>query len=186
MIKDKLFTPEQLKEVEEVARTQNIFKTALYFKLNIESFKRIRKAQPKLESALQRGLQHSDNKIFTEEELLEVEELAKTNNADNVSKHFNIKLHHFAALKRSQPELAKAYQRGVKQRKYGTFHVGRTTNTTKLDQLSKPIKITEKTLNMSLRDICPQQALSQYMEMKKAEKECRLYQELREMRNEDL
>jgi len=186
MIKDKLFTSEQIKEVEEVAKKMNIFEIALYFKLNIESFKRIRKAQPELESALQRGLQHRDDKIFTEEELLEVEELAKTNNADNVSKHFNIKLHHFAALKRSQPELAKAYQRGVKQRRYGAFHVGRRTNTTKLDQLSKLIKITETTLNMSLKDICPQQALSKYKEMKKVEKECRLYQELREMRDAGL
>jgi len=179
-LKDKKFTAEELVEVEKVARMKNIAETSLHFGLNVESFMRFRKSDPELEAALQRGINYSIDKIFTPEELLKVEELAETNNSDNVARYFDIKLHVFAKLKKEQSDLGKAYTRGVKARKIRVYP-SRSNNASKKESIRRPLVITEDILNLSIQNTSPQEALIKFNEMKIKERKRRLYQELEEI-----
>tara|TARA_B110000908_G_C10094075_1_gene375447 strand:+ start:226 stop:561 length:336 start_codon:yes stop_codon:yes gene_type:complete len=106
--------------------------------------------------------------------------LAETNNSDNVARYFDIKLHVFAKLKKEQPELGKAYTRGVKARKIRVYP-SRSNNASKQESIRRPLVITEDILNLSIQNISPQEALIKFNEMKIEERKRRLYQELEEI-----
>ena len=113
------------------------------------------------------------DKIFTKEELLKVTELAEAHNNDVAAKHFKLTPHKFSELKKSQPELGEAYNKGVKARKRGIHLSGH------VDKLAKPQKITEEVLNRSIREISTQEALNRFYEIKKRNDMIRIKEELK-------
>lgn len=113
------------------------------------------------------------DKIFTTEELKKVEELTKDYYNLQVAEHFDLTDHKFTKLKKSQPELGKAYTRGVKARKRGVKLSGHIQSPT------KPQRITEEVLNISIREVLPQEALKKFYEIKEQNDMRRLRKELK-------
>ena len=116
------------------------------------------------------------DKIFTKEELKKVEELTKDYNNLQVAEHFNLTDHKFTKLKKSQPELGKAYTRGVKARKRGVKLSGHIQPPTKPQR----IRITEDDLNNRVSNDLPlKEALKKFYEIKEQNDMRRLRKELK-------
>lgn len=121
---------------------------------------------------------YKKDKIFTEEELLKVTELAELFSSEVVAKHFDLSSDTFARLKALHPELKEAYQKGsVVRVKNGV----KARKTILLDPSRKLISISERRLDQSAAQFSPQDAINAFQKQFKENRERQLRQELRDI-----
>jgi len=114
-------------------------------------------------------------RIFTEEDLKEIEELAKKETHAEVARLLKLTPADFAKIKRENKDVSEAYIRGIKGRIKG-FNMRHVSNVTRY--YKDP---SENNNNDSLYGITSEQAIEKFYALKTKEKERRLYQELREI-----
>jgi hypothetical protein len=111
------------------------------------------------------------DRIFTEEELLKVTELATNYNNEEVANYFAMSGSWFSKLKYDNKELSAAFTKGVNARIKGK-QVGR-----KKHREIPP----KRERNASYQELSPQEALEKFQEKVARDKERRLQKELREL-----
>jgi uncharacterized ubiquitin-like protein YukD len=153
------FTPEEIKEVEELIKVMNKEQLSSHFKIRPYVLDKFREIQPELEEAFQRGLAVRKGKKhvvamrnnFTPEEIKEVEELIKVMNKEQLSSHFKIKKYVFDRFRQIQPELEEAFQRGLAGRK-GKNNFERKKRKIFDEPMPTPIPKLKYTLTLSEND----------------------------------
>jgi len=119
-----------------------------------------------------------DDQIFTKEQLLKVTELAELFPSEKVAHDFGIKAGRFVKLRREQPELNEAYNKGAKiraLRRIADKAAGRTGAKTKL------IKMPEYIVPIELNS--ENDAWAGFKKKFQENKERELKKELNEIRN---
>lgn len=191
----KKFTKEQLNEVKELAKTKTLKEIASHFNMNKETFRLIRKEQSKIESIYQEVKEQKKSRLYSEEEISAIEEMAHTSNMETIAKHLAISMPLLAKARKRQPELEEALLRGIKNRPSNFNHLRQAAGKAHKEEQAKTQKHIEKALQKQTiqtltkkqeslfsrapENISPEEALARFRRLKEEDRVRRLLQELK-------
>ena len=186
-------TQDQLAEFKELAKTKMLKEIAGHFNMSKQTFLMIRKQQQEIDIIYQAALKEKRNKIYTTEELLEIEELLETSNMESIVRYLGISMPVLTKARNNQPELEAAIKRGVANRS-NNFNFKRK-NEKRIQKEEKfelvmqkdeeektgEPKKEESLLTRVFEDISQEEAIIRFNKLKAEEKKKRQIQELRKM-----
>jgi hypothetical protein len=188
MSKIEKLTKEQLNKVRELAKTKVLQDIASYFKMNLTDFRLLRKIQPEIDVIYSEIRSGKKFRIYTIEEISEIEELAKKITLKSIVRKFDTLESFLITARKSQPELDAALTRGMNHRATnGTKREKVTTplvlvkQVLKTDSLVAQIPKTDSLLIKAPDDISPEEALNRFYRLKAEEKRMRQLRELKNM-----
>jgi hypothetical protein len=188
MSKIEKLTKNQLKEIKELAKTKTIKEVASHFEMSLNNFRELRKLQPEIDIIYSEVRSGKKFKIYTAEEIEEVEKLAQKFNLKCVAKHFDTLESFLAIARKNQPELDAALTRGMNHRasngikgKKVTIPSAIVTPVSKTDSLITQIPKTDSLFIKAPDDISPEEALNRFYRLKAEEKKKRQLRELKNM-----
>tara|TARA_B110000908_G_C10129399_1_gene391463 strand:- start:265 stop:852 length:588 start_codon:yes stop_codon:yes gene_type:complete len=186
-------TQDQLAEFKELAKTKTWKEIASHFHIRVEILRLLRKNHPEIDIIYKKALKKKRNKIYTTEELLEIEELLETSNMESIVRYLGISMPVLTKARNNQPELEAAIKRGVANRS-NNFNFKRK-NEKRIQKEEKfelvmqkdeeektgEPKKEESLLTRVFEDISQEEAIIRFNKLKAEEKKKRQIQELRKM-----
>jgi len=182
----------QLEEIKILAKTMCLKEIAEHFNIGQVAFRAIRSWQLEIDEIYKEA--SSSNRVFTKEEIVEIEQLLQTMNLERVSRHFNASINSMKKARSAQPELNEAIINGVASRSGGCF----------VKQKIKKVELqkSQQRLEVYTRDawdkldfdsltrgappnISYEDAISRFYKLKNAEKTKRIKEEIRELGESD-
>ena len=116
MKKKHSLTETQLKEIKELAKTKPIKDIASHFNMSTSTFRWIRKQQPEIDKIYQEVINERDNRIYSPDDILEIERMFETLDAISVARSLGISIPTLTRARKQQPELESAIIRGMNNR----------------------------------------------------------------------
>lgn len=110
----RILNKDEIQEIKSLAGTMRLKDIASHFGLTTVAFRRIRERQPEIDQIFKEA--SISDKIFTPEEIAEVEKLSKTTNMEHIAKHFNTSVYFMKKARNTQPELERAITDGINSR----------------------------------------------------------------------
>lgn len=190
----RILNKDELQEIKSLAGTMHLKEIASHFGLTTVAFRRIRERQPEIDQIFKEA--SISYKIFTPEEIAEVEKLLQTNNMEQTAKHFNTSVYYMKRASNTQPELEKAITDGINSRSDG-FRATQKMKKTRLrrehiEQIDKKNSIggsrksdTISTDSLDKRappDISYEDAIKRFVRLRDIEKEKRMKEEAKHSR----
>ena len=193
MNKQQELTQDQLNEIKELAQTNTLKEIASHFNMSKQTFLIMRKQQPEIDIIYQKILRAKRNKIYTAEEILEIENMLKTSNMESIAKHLRVSIPVLTKTRSKQPKLEKAIIRGMQNRP-SNFNYLRQKEAKKQKeekftalmqqeehQEKQDLKTAESLSTRAPEFISPEEAIVRFRELKEEEKAKRKFQELKEI-----
>ena len=116
MKKKHNLTETQLEEIKELAKTMPIKDIASHFNMSTSTFRWIRKQQPEIDKIYQEVINERDNRIYSPDDILEIERMFETLDAISVARSLGISIPTLTKARKHQPELESAIIRGMNNR----------------------------------------------------------------------
>jgi hypothetical protein len=113
MSKIEKLTEDQLNEIRELGKTKVLKEIARYFKMNVLNFRILREEQPEIDIIYNAIPKEKKYRIYTSEEIIEIEKLAQTLNIESLTKHLKTTMGYFKRSRKQQPELDEALKRAI-------------------------------------------------------------------------
>ena len=179
----------QLNQVAKLAKTKTIKEVAAYFNMSKHTFQIIRKQQPEIDQIYYENHKQKNVKIYTESEILEIEQLAETLSVEDIAKHFGTSVYHFSKARKEQPELAKALMQGIENRS-GNFNYRQKQKrkavkqkASKKAEIASTIEVSESDSleNRAPDNISTEEALQRFYHLRHVAKQKQSRKELREL-----
>jgi len=199
MQKQQQLTQEQLNELKGLAKTKTLKAIANHFNMNKATFMLLRKEQPEIDAIYYETKEKTKNKLYTAEEILAIEEMARTLNMENIAKHLCISIPLLTRARNRQPELDAAIIRGIKNRSSNFNFMRQAEQKAHREAQAKTQKHIAKDIKKPLRnekvqivkqdslftrapeDMPHEKALARFLRLKEEARERRLFQELRKI-----
>ena len=109
-------TETQLEEIKELAKTMPIKDIASHFNMSASTFRWIRKQQQEIDKIYQEVINERDNRIYSPDDILEIERMFETLDAISVARSLGISIPTLTKARKHQPELESAIIRGMNNR----------------------------------------------------------------------
>lgn len=116
MKKKHNLTETQLEEIKELAKTMPIKDIASHFNMSTSTFRWIRKQQQEIDKIYQEVINERDNRIYSPDDILEIERMFETLDAISVARSLGISIPTLTRARKHQPELESAIIRGMNNR----------------------------------------------------------------------
>jgi hypothetical protein len=116
MKKKHNLTKAQLEEIKELAKMKALKDLASHFNMSASTFRWIRKQQPEIDKIYQEVIKERDNKIYSLDDILEIEKMYKTLDSSSVARALGISIPTLTKAREKQPELESAIIRGINNR----------------------------------------------------------------------
>lgn len=172
----------QLDEIAMLAKTKTLTEVAAHFNMSKTTFKLIRKEQPEIDQIYYHHYEQRHSRVYTKEDVLEIEKLATTLNIEAIAQHFGTSYYYFQQARMSQPELNDALLRGIANR--GDDFSYKQKQKRKVEAPQNPIKeksISDSLANRAPQDISTEDALKRFYYLRQLNKEKEYRKELKEL-----
>ena len=189
----RILNKDELQEIKSLAGTMHLKEIASHFGLTTVAFRRIRKRQPEIDQIFKET--SISDKIFTPEEIAEVEKLSKTTSMEHIAKYFNTSVYFMKKARNTQPELERAITDGINSR--GDSFFAQKMKKTRLrrehiEQIDKKNSIggsrksdaisTDSLDKRAPPDISYEDAIKRFVRLRDIEKEKRMKEEAKHSR----
>lgn len=187
----RILNKDEFQEIKSLAGTMRLKDIASHFGLTTVAFRRIRERQPEIDQIFKET--SISDKIFTPEEIAEVEKLSKTTSMEHIAKYFNTSVYSMKKARNTQPELERAITDGINSRSDG-FRATQKMKKAKLrrEQIDKKNSIggsrksdTISTDSLDKRappDISYEDAIKRFYRLRDIEKKKRMKEEVKRLK----